>query len=187
MATKVTISGITKLIVVKNGITDINFQLDVYSAWKDWVFLTSGSEPNSKFFPALRTTGGDPTIGSGSIAPYFFFINGWRMRPYEGDHTLNIEGNVAVDESADGFILPTTGSSTVLVNSIFSNNATVLTVQGGSGLSAEEQTKLDELWKIHGLQSGTPLVVTTESREAGSAISQSISQNVDGDTTVTRI
>lgn len=185
MADKVAFDGVTKLVIVKNGITSIDFQRDVYSTWKEWKFEITASSPNSKFFQAIRTTGGDPTIGSGAIAPYFFFVNGWRMRPFEGNHTLDIVGNVAVDESSDGYIIPTIGSSTVLVNTIFSNNAAVLTVQVGSGLSSDEQTKLDELWRIHGLNISEPLTVTLSSRLVGS-VTQSIVSEDGGAVIVTR-
>ena len=185
MADKVTFNGVTKLVVIKNGITSIDFQRDVYSTWKEWKFEITASSPNSKFFQAIRTTGGDPTIGSGAIAPYFFFFNGCRMRPFEGNHTLYVEGNVAVDESSDRYIVPTTGSNTVLVNTIFSNNATVLTVQVGSGLSSDEQTKLDELWRIQGLDINQPLTVAPSYRLCGS-VTQSIISGSDGLVIVTR-
>ena len=48
-----------------------------YAAWVDWLVLAD----NSKYLPAFRTAGGDD-LGSGlSIPPYYFLLNGWRVRP----------------------------------------------------------------------------------------------------------
>ena len=66
----------------------------LYVAWVDW--FVQGD--NSKYLPAFRTAGGDD-LGSGlSIPPYYFLINGWRVRPMEVNHTFG--------PCADGFNSP---------------------------------------------------------------------------------
>jgi hypothetical protein len=80
MAANVTFNGNAKLIIVDYGITSIEAQL-VYSAWKQWVKLG-----NANFLEAFRTIGGDPTVSPNSVAGYYFLVNGWRLRPYEGNH-----------------------------------------------------------------------------------------------------
>ena len=66
------------------------------------------------------------------------------------------------------------------VQVIPTNAAGLITVSSGSGLDSAQDTKLDELHRIHGLKSGEDLEITDTSRTAGD-ISQTISD--DGTTT----
>jgi hypothetical protein len=67
------------------------------------------------------------------------------------------------------------------VNLIIGNSAGLQIVTSGSGLSTEQDAILQALAKIHGLLSGTPLVVTPTSRTAGD-----VTQTIDtAGTTVT--
>ena len=95
---KVTFDGINKIIYVNYGVTELNFQIDVYSAWKEWIELSSYN--NSKYEQALRTVGGDPINETDGryLGATFFLVNGWKMQTWEGNHTLNITGNVYVDD-----------------------------------------------------------------------------------------
>lgn len=174
----VTFDGTNKLIIINNGFTQIN-AIDVYSWWKEWITISD----NSKFSQAFRTIGGDP-IGSGQfVAPYFFLINGWKMRPYEGDHLLTVNGNLFLDGGGNPFI-STLGNYNVTINLQTSSNATVNTISTGSGLSTIQATYLEELYKIHGLLSGSPLLVSPNGRSV-SGINQTFTQNGD-DVTVER-
>ena len=64
----------------------------IYSRWKEWV-LTGD---NSKYLQAFSVLGGDPLGGGLFVASYFFLMNGWRIRPMGANHTLILEGNIAV-------------------------------------------------------------------------------------------
>lgn len=138
---KVTFDGINKKIIVNTGITFLDIKVDLYSDWKEWL-----SEPgNSKYIPAMRTIGGDSTVGTKTVAPYYFLTNGWKIRPYEGNHTLDIAGNLFVDEQSlygTNITIPTLGTFNVLINLSTTSDASVITVTSGSGLSAEEHNKL---------------------------------------------
>jgi hypothetical protein len=70
------------------------------------------------------------------------------------------------------------------VNLIIGNSAGLQVVSVGSGLSPEQSEMLLSLAKIHGLVTGTPLVVSPTSRVAGD-VDQAIS-TVGDTTTVTR-
>lgn len=64
--------------------------------WIAWIDRVAQSD-NAKYLPALRQVGGD-ILGNGlSIPPYIFLLNGWRVRPMEADHDLNISGNLFVE------------------------------------------------------------------------------------------
>lgn len=139
--TQVTFDGPNKLIIVDNGVTELDATVDLYSDWKEWM-LTSGSD-NAKYLPAFRTTGGDELPGGQFISGYFFLTNGWRIRPYEGDHGLTIVGNLFVDGGGNPFV-PTLGDYTVMVNVQTSSNSLTSVVSSGSGagLTTEEHDHL---------------------------------------------
>lgn len=63
------------------------------------------------------------------------------------------------------------------VQIIPTNSAGLIVTTIGSGLSAAEQAKLDEIWKIHGLDENTPMVVSPTERTAGPAIEQTFTED----------
>jgi len=134
--THVTFDGPNKLIIVDYGVTEFKFQ-EVYSEWKNWV----QEGDNAKYLMAMRTVGGDPTTGIKSVAPYFFLSNGWKIRPYEGDHYLTIDGNLFIDnpETYGALVfVHTLGDHmvTVLVN--LTSDAVGIATGGGTAPSANE-------------------------------------------------
>lgn len=69
---------------------------------------------------------------------------------------------------------------------VIPGNAAGLIIKSvGSGLSVGEQAKLDELWKLQGLDISNPMTVTPTNRDAGS-VGQVISGDGETTTTVTR-
>ncbi len=126
-----------KRIIVDNGVTSFS-AIDLYSDWKEWAIL------NSQYAPAFRVVGGDPIGGGLFVASYFFLINGWRVRPYEGNHTLTIEGNLIVDGGGVP-VVPTLGAYTVSVQYTVPVQAQGISVSGGSGPTASEIAQ--EVWQ----------------------------------------
>jgi len=105
----------------------------LYTAWADWMALSD----NAKYLPAFRTAGGDD-LGSGlSIPPYYFLLNGWRVRPMEANQTLVIDGNLFVDGGGDP-VVPTLGVFQVLVKSVVPVQAQGISTTGASGPTAAE-------------------------------------------------
>jgi len=100
----------------------------IYVAWVNWVALSD----NSKYLPAFRTAGGDDLGGGLFIPPYYFLLNGWRIRPTEANQTLVIDGNLFVDGGGDP-IVPTLGVFNVLVKSVVPVQAQGISVSGSSG------------------------------------------------------
>jgi hypothetical protein len=177
-----TFDGPNKRIILTAGTVSLSVR-DLWSRWVDW-WLTSD---NSKFLRAMDTVGGndiDPGTGT-KIPVYAFLQNGWRLRPQESNHTLVVgDGVVLVDGGGDPFV-DTAGSFIVRINYQQPVQAISFST-GGSGLSPAEQTKLDEIWKLHGLDAGAPLVVSPTARTAGGGITQDIT-DVAGTTTVERV
>lgn len=232
---KVTFDGPNKMIIVNPGVNSINVKTDLYSDWKEWIQL----EDYSKYLPALRTTGGDPT-GVGSYSgDIYFLINGWRLQV---DHSCFIDGVLYSDDYPSPFIQVT--GTQIVTNKVSSlvqtvapqiTGITVPTVQeirtemdvnstkltaidnkvqtlnaaptvsaiadqvrteltpelahlmtlNNTGLTPTQTTMILEMYELLGLDPTKPLIVTNNSRTAGT-----ISQNIITDanqTTVTRV
>lgn len=226
---KVTFDGVNKLILINPGVTSLNVQTDIYSAWKEWLLGHDGLT-NARYEKALNVIGGEPTVGSEKLDATYFLINGWKIKPYPGSYTLTIAGNI-FDVNGGDIKVPAdvntfdpnnitinlntsvivrrietevTGSITsidgIVTASLVSDERTALfeirdAVYGSVIITAsleptqaeilsDIQLKMNELWKIHGLDSSAPLNVSPTLRIAGN-VSQSISQV--GDTvTITR-
>ncbi len=135
-------NGSTKIITLTSGTTVLDVK-DLYSRWKDWVLLSD----NSKWDTAFQTTGGDVIdAGAGTSVPlYAFLINGWKIKPQESNHTLNVTGGILlVDGGGDPF-LNTTGSYVVRINYSQPVQAITVATGDGSGGSISQQSIRDSL------------------------------------------
>jgi len=90
---KVTFDGPNRLIIVNEGETEIDIQIEIYSDWKEWARFSD----NLKYESALRVVGGDPTP-TGALGATYFLINGWQIQI---DHGVNFTGNVYSDDFPD--------------------------------------------------------------------------------------
>jgi len=131
---KVEFYGEDKLIIVNDGYTSIDVKRDLYSGWKMWVML----DTNSKWLQAFSSTGGDDLGNSKFLGGYFFLENGWKIRPYEGDHVLDVIGNLFSRDSSSPFT-QTLGSFNVSIRSEFSSLTQALTTSGSSFTLADIQ------------------------------------------------
>lgn len=73
---KVTFDGENRIIQVNEGVTELDIQKDVYSDWKEWV---SSISDNAVWVPAIRSTGGDPTVDGQKSGDIYFLINNWKL------------------------------------------------------------------------------------------------------------
>lgn len=135
---KVTFDGPNKLILVDTGITELDVKEDLYTAWKDWVAVAD----NAKFAQAISAIGGDPISGVVSLGSTFFLENGWRIRPYSGNHTLTVSGNLYTREGVSPFV-SALGTYNVMVNMARSNLIDTVSTAGGSGLTTTQATQLE--------------------------------------------
>lgn len=124
----ITFDGASRLAILSTGTTTLNVK-DFWSRWVDW-WVTGD---NSKWPLALAQVGGneiDPTAGT-SIPPYIYCLNGWKIRPQEANHTLNVtSGVLLVDGGGDPFV-NTLGTYTVRIN--YSQPVQAITVNTGGG------------------------------------------------------
>ena len=135
----ITFDGPGKLAILSSGTTALDV-VDLYSRWKDW----ARTGDNSKYLPAFAPVGGDTIdAGAGTSVPlYAFLSNGWRIRPQEASHTLNVTGGVLLVEGGGDPFVPTLGAFNVRVN--FSQPVQAITVAtgGGSGGTDPEVLRL---------------------------------------------
>jgi len=147
---KFTFDGINKLFIAKSGITEVDVQIDLYSDWKEELLLSD----NMKYEQALRTVGGDTISATRNLGDTYFLINDWKIRPYEGDHRLQIEGNLFTDDGTS-VMVPTTGSYNVLAEMFVSNIIDSLNITSiASGVVEELKSSL---WQ-HSTQSAGSVI-----------------------------
>ena len=132
---KVTFDGPNRLIIVNPGVTDLDIKTDVYSAWKRWVTV---SGDNAGFLPAIRTTGGDPTIGAQSAGDIYFMINNWRLQIDFAETTVT--GILFSDDNATAYVDDQLNDLTPAIVS-----STVNTVATGPASSTDLTPVLDAI------------------------------------------
>ena len=134
---KVTFDGITRTITINDDEVNLDADIDIYSAWKEWVKY----EDNSKFLPALTTIGGQPLPGDLLVGRYFFLINGWKLVPPLNSAELGdiqINGNLFSDDGSD--IFTTAGTSFQLIRQTVSNLTNISLVEVTGSMTLDPAT-----------------------------------------------
>ena len=103
----------------------------VWSAWVDW------HETHQQWPLAFQLVGGIALGGGLFIPPYFFLLNGWRVRPMEASHNLTITGNLFVDGGGVP-VVGTLGTYQVNVNYTVPVQAQGIATSGSTGPTASE-------------------------------------------------
>lgn len=164
-----TFNGLLREIYLDPGTRTLDV-LDLYSRWKEWVAIAD----NAKYPLAFLSVGGNPIDqGAGTFIPgYIYILNGWHIHADMADHTLAVVGGILLrDGGGDPF--ETIPGYTIRIN--YQQPVQAIQISSGSGLSASQAAQLLELYRIHGLEAGTPLQVSQAARTAG-AITQQISE-----------
>ena len=137
---KVTFSGEDKLIIINSGITSIDVKTNIYSDWKEWVAsagdFSGSTSDNSRFLQAISAIGGDPISLVLNLGTTFFLENGWKLRPYEGNHSLLVTGNLYSRDGSSPFV-PTLGNYNVVINLQTSNLVDAVNVATASAIARE--------------------------------------------------
>jgi hypothetical protein len=123
----VTFNGTSKLIIVDDDVTELTVK-EMYSAWKDWVL----TDDNSKYAQAFAAIGGDSLPGGRFLGTTYFLENGWKIRPYEGNHVFTLIGNL-YDRGGGNPFVSTVGEFNVLINLTTSNLVDTISTGGSSG------------------------------------------------------
>ena len=124
----ITIDGATKRILLDSASVTA---ADIWSRWVDW-------HPTNTEWPLAFTLVGGIALGGGLfIPPYFFLLNGWRVRPMESNHNLTITGNLFV-EGGGVPVVSTLGTYQVNVNYTVPVQAQGIATSGSTGPSATD-------------------------------------------------
>ena len=124
-----TFDGANKLITVGLNVTAFT-TTELYSDWKDWVLLSD----NAKYLPALISIGNEPISASNNSPAFLFLANGWRIAPFDGEHTLIVTGNIAV-EGGVGSPFIVNGDCAVQIQTNTSFSPAVAVGNGGGNVS----------------------------------------------------
>lgn len=122
---------------------------DLYEDWKQWVVSGLGSQ----YLPMFSAIGKVPS-STGFTGQYFTIINGWKIKPYDGNHRLQIIGNLD-SETGEDYIIPSPGF-TVHVQSVRSDLAQGIAVPNSD--LGDLSTSLQKLLLINSLISGVEVV-----------------------------
>ena len=124
----ITLDGSTKRIILDSASVSA---AQIWSAWVDW------HEANQQWPLAFQLVGGNALGGGLFIPPYFFLLNGWRVRPMEASHNLTITGNLFVDGGGVP-VVGTLGTYQVNVNYTVPVQAQGIATSGSTGPTASE-------------------------------------------------
>jgi len=69
---------------------------------------------------AFRFVGGDPLPGSKKLGTTYFIMNGWKIRPYSGNHTLLIDGNLYAEDGTSPYVTAIGSYNVMIINSVSS-------------------------------------------------------------------
>jgi hypothetical protein len=124
----ITIDGATKLITLDSAEVSA---ATIWSRWVDW------HPANTEWPLAFQLVGGIALGGGLFIPPYFFLLNGWRVRPMNTDHNLTITGNLFV-EGGGVPVVATASVHQVNVNYTVPVQAQGISTSGSTGPTASE-------------------------------------------------
>jgi hypothetical protein len=142
-----TFDGINKLIIVDYGVTEFTV-VQLWSRWIDWAAYND----NSKYLPALRYVGGDSISPTQNLGVTYFLLNGWRIRPYEGNHSLTVTGNIYTEPAGFSIFVPTLGGFNVNTEIKVSNlvDSAISQLEELEQLSYEGKVSINQLTGIAG-------------------------------------
>lgn len=124
-----------------DGVIEIDVQVDLYSDGKeDWI---SDAALNPMKFP-INPVGGDQFGLVGTVGKWWIVEHGWKFKPYEGDHTFRIVGNIATSAGWE-LVLDTIGSFRVRIENEVSTLVEVVQ-SATSGLTATESLQLQNIY-----------------------------------------
>jgi hypothetical protein len=184
--------GATKRISLTAGTTSVSVR-DLWSRWVDWC-LTGD---NSKYLPAFVTLGGDDidAVAGTKVSVYAFLQNGWKLKPQEADHTLNVQdGILLVSGGGDPFV-NTSGDYVVRVNYQQPVQAISFSSEGGGGggLTTDQaaslahiEAMLAEVHQMNALDAAAPVTHAPGTISVGDIVIDLSGDNVNSRTRTRR-
>ena len=99
----VTFDPVRKFAIINPSATEFNIKEELYSAYKQWFKLRANSGRGDE---AIRTIGGDPTVGSEFAGDIYFMQNGWRI--VMDPRSTAVTGAIFSDDFDSAWVVPVT-------------------------------------------------------------------------------
>ena len=163
---KVHFDGPNKWIVINNGVTELDVREDVYSAWKEWLEVRD----NAKYDQAITAIGGEPITATQSVGITYFLENGWRIKMWEGNFNLTVNGNLYTREPGESPYLPPEGDYAISIATSRSNLVDLIVpdIEGSTSITNGDITAISlAVWN-------TLLTAISESNTIGTYIKDSL-------------
>lgn len=163
-------------------------QLDVDAFRRD-LKLLEATETGMPF-PDTHRHNTTVIVGGLTLARVVEFINDYTITFEDGEYTVALLGantnlNDVVNRNSVG-VTPNNSAGLVEIERVVLVPETQLVEVAAQGLTPQQELLLLEVYRLLGLDPTRPLVVTSDQREAGPELVQSISEDQDGTVTVTR-
>ena len=148
---KVAFDGATRTIYVAEGVTELDVKIDLYSAWKEWVYAATEAPSPIVWAKAFTAVGGDPITDNRDLGVTYFLENGWRIQPTPNgtSYTLTIDGNLYTREAGE---TPFRFANGVSVSLVRSNIVDLITVEAlavaitPADVTAISNAAADKVW-----------------------------------------
>lgn len=172
MAAKAQFDVTNRLIILTeppvDGVASIDLRVDLYSDGKEDWELNANDERAHRFPFITSQTAGSPTSG-GRDEPIFFRLRngpeGWRIQPFDSDHTLTIIGTLVPQDETLPVFEPRPGRTILAIT----DGSEVAQLTQGNTLSPAQDQRLSD---IHG-QVQRAIYVDTEQLTNGNGYQQS--------------
>lgn len=212
MSSNVTFQGNQRIISIHHSMVEVNVRVDLYSEWKKWAIQGNNTKYLPAFRYAggdviidntlstetyVLLNGWKISIGQNCVVDGIIKTEDGSAPFIHNNGSLVVVTNRVNTSGGNGgsgtYTGPTTGQIAQAVRAELSVelsriDASITTIQtgtGGAALTPTQATMLLEMYELLGLNPAKPLIVTQNSRSAGS-INQSIMSSAT-DTIVTRV
>ena len=197
---KVTFHGNQRLIFINNTVSEINVRVDLYSEWKKWIITGNNTKYSPAFRYAGGDLILDNTLSpetyvllngwkislSHDCVVDGIIITESGVTPFVSNTAsiavvTNRTNNSSQNNGGSSGPYPTTAQIATAVRNELSTElaridqpiSTIQNTSGGSALTQSQATMLLEMYELLGLDPNKPLIVTSNSRSAGT-INQTI-------------
>jgi len=166
---KVNFDGRNKVIIVHEGVTELDIKADIYSAWKEWIRVSPEYPYASSWKQAISAIGGEPLNDTLSVGATFFLENNWRIQPFasKSPYVLTVNGNIFTREIGGNPFLFAEGVSVNLTRS----NIVDQLVASAAISEADYQNIAEKVWEY------------TRSVNTGNNSYGTLVKNIDSDLT----
>jgi hypothetical protein len=164
MAT-ISFDRVNKFVLIDTGAPNEVLLQEIYDESMDWI-----DEPSQMDLPNIMTAEGKKAIGGGDLTGIVLtMLQGWKLKFLDEAGPTTVQKIIrGGDLALIGGVAPIEPSDFVFV---------VIGLSTAPAIAGSILTQVDEIHKVHGLDTGNPLEVEDAQRRAGATIIQDITDN----------